>query len=147
MTRLRLAEHSDVDALVEMGAEMIAGSSFAPMGYAPEKVAEFVRRAIDQGFAAVSEDADALTGVILGDVVEPWYSQHRMGVEHVLYVRPQYQGTRAALMLATAWIRWCRSQGAKQLRPGTAAGSPAADRLYAALGFRPVGSLYVMDGN
>lgn len=143
MTRLRLVEEGDIPALVEMGAEMIAASSFAPMGYAPEKVADFVRRVSREGLAAVSVEGDTITGVMLGDVVEPWYSAHRMGVEHVLYVRPQYQGSRAALMLVRAWMQWCSDEGALQLRPGTSARSLAADKLYTALGFERVGSLYV----
>lgn len=143
MTQLRLIEEVDIPTLVEMGAEMIAASSFASMGYAPEKVAEFIRRVSVSGLAAVSVEGDVITGVMLGDVVEPWYSANRMGVDHVLYVRPQYQGSRAALMLVRAWMQWCSDEGAVQLRPGTAATSEAADRLYAALGFKRAGSLYV----
>lgn len=145
MTRLRLAEESDIPTLVEMGAEMIAASSFAAMPYSPEKTAESIRRDIEHAFAAVSVEGDTITGVILGDVVQPWYSEHAMGLEKVLYVRPQFQGSRAALMLVKAWAAWCLDSGALQLRPGTSAGSAAADRLYEALGFERAGTLYVMN--
>lgn len=145
MTRLRLAEEADIPVLVEMGAEMIAGSSFAAMPYSPERTADFLRRCIAQAFAAVATEGGNITGVILGDVVRPWYSEERMGTEYVLYVRPQFQGSRAALMLVKAWAAWCLDSGALQLRPGTSAGSAAADRLYQALGFERVGTLYVMN--
>lgn len=142
MTVIRAVENEDIPALVEMGAEMIAASSLAPLGYSPEKVAAFIPRC---GFAAVTVEGDELSGVMLGDIVEPWYGTHRMAVEHVLYVRPQFQGSRAALMLARAWIHWGMELGATQLRPGTAATSEAADRLYVSLGFERAGTLFVMN--
>ena len=145
MTSIRAAQEGDVDTLVAIGEEMLAGSSFAPLHYSPLRVAAFVRRCIAEGFAAVSLQGDEITGVVLGDIVQPWYSEDRMGVEHVLYVRPQHQGSRAALMLVRAWMVWCFECGAKQLRPGTSAGSAAADRLYAAMGFERTGALYVMN--
>lgn len=146
MTRLRLAETSDVPEIVQLGEDMLTSSSFAPMGYSREKVAAFVQRVIDSGFAAIAATDDGSTaGFILGDVVEPFYSEHRMGVEHVLYVLPRYQGSRAARMLVDAWSQWCIDSGALQVRPGTSAGSAAADRLYTGLGFERVGSLYVMN--
>lgn len=145
MTRLRLAEEADIPTLVEMGAEMIAASSFAAMPYSPEKTAESIRRDIEHAFAAVSVEGDIITGVILGDVVQPWYSEQRMAVDYVLYVRPQYRGTRAAVMLVKAWAAWAVDSGAKQLRPGVSTGDPQAERLYEALGFRRVGAVFMMD--
>lgn len=139
--RLRKATQEDIHAIVGMGPGMIAESSFAGMSYSPEKVA----RAITEcGFACVAVDGDVVAGVILGDIVAPWFSEDRMGTERVLYVRPEYRGTRAALMLVKAWIVWCWECGAKQIRPGTSATSEAADRLYRAIEFEPAGTLYVM---
>lgn len=145
MTHLRLAREADIPAIVSMGRDMFAESSFAPLTYAPDRVAEFLRRGLTTGLLMVTEDGGDITGFMQGDVIVPWYTTDAMGVEHFLYVRPQSRGTRASLMLLKAWIRWCQDSGAKQLRPGTAAGSPEADRLYQALGFEPVGALYVMN--
>lgn len=145
MTTIRSATESDIPALVAMGRDMLGESSFRVMIYSRERTADMIRRCIEGGFAAVSVEGDDLTGVILGEVVQPWYSDECMGIEHVLYVRPASRGTRAALMLVKAWARWCFDCGAKQIRPGTAAGSEPANRLYQALGFKPAGVLYVMD--
>lgn len=145
MTKLRLIEEADIQAVVDMGAEMFAGSSFAPLGYAPEKVADFVRRVADSGLAVVSVEGDEITGLMLGDVIAPWYSAHRMAVDHVLYVRPKYRGSRAALMLVKAWVRWALECGVTQIRPGVSTGDPRAEQLYAALGFQRVGSVFLMD--
>lgn len=146
MTRLRLATEADIPTLVEMGVGMFSGSSFAPMTYSPEKAAQTMAHGIQTAFLAVCvTDDGVITGAIQGDVIEPWYSTDRMGVELFLYVRPEHRGSRAALMLVRAWLRWCVSSGAKQIRPATAAKSPEADRLYQALGFEPVGALYVMN--
>jgi L-amino acid N-acyltransferase YncA len=147
VTKLRLATEADIPTLVEMGVDMFAGSSFAALTYAPDKAGEFMRRGIKGAFLAVSVEGEggAITGCIYGDVIEPWYTSDCMGIEHFLYVRPEHRGSRAALMLVRAWIRWCVSSGAKQLRPATAAKSAEADRLYRAVGFEPVGQLYVMN--
>jgi L-amino acid N-acyltransferase YncA len=147
VTRLRLATEEDIPTLVEMAAVMHATSSFAPLAYSPEKMAQSLAQGIRTAFVAVSvDDADgAITGAIFGDVVAPCYSTDRMGVEIGIYVSPERRGGRGALMLVAAWVRWCVASGAKQIRPGTAATSPAADRLYRGLGFEPVGQLYVMN--
>lgn len=146
MTKLRLATPEDVPAMVEFGAQMHAESSFSPMDFSREKAAATLLHGIKTAFVVLSlDDAGEITGGLHGDVVEPWYSTDRMGVELFLYVRPQCRGGRAALMLLRAWVAWCIDSGAKQLRPATAASSPEADRLYRALGFAPVGALYVMN--
>ena len=146
MTTLRKATEADIPTLVEMGAGMFEGSSFAPLTYCPEKAAQTMVHGIRTAMLLVTvADDGTITGAIQGDVIEPWYSSDRMGVELFLYVRPEYRGTRAALKLVAAWARWCVASGAKQLRPATAAKSAEADRLYRALGFEPVGQLYVMN--
>jgi GNAT superfamily N-acetyltransferase len=148
VTRLRLAIEADIPTLLDMGAEMFAGSSFAPMEYSREKAAATMLHGIKTAFLAVSlNDAGDITGAIQGDVIEPWYSTDRMGIEYFVYVRPEYRGTRAAWMLIKAWTLWCIDSGAKQVRPATAATSEAADRMYAGLGFKRAGSLFVMDVN
>jgi L-amino acid N-acyltransferase YncA len=147
MTRIRLADEADIPTIVAMGRDMFAMSSFAPLTYAPEKVAAFLRAGMDTGLLMVAEEEGEIAGFMHGFVATPWYSTDRMGCESFLYVRPQSRGTRAALMMLRAWVRWCQEAGAVQLRPGTAASSPEADRLYQALGFEPVGALYVMNRN
>lgn len=146
MTKLRLATPEDVAEMVECGAQMHAASSFSPLSFSREKVAQNLLNGIETAFVALSvDDAGRITGGLHGDVIEPYYSTDRMGIELFVYVRPEARGSRAALMLLRAWIRWCVASGAKQIRPATAAKSPEADRLYRALGFEPVGALYVMN--
>lgn len=146
MTKLRIATEADIPTLLDMGADMFAGSSFAPLAYSREKSGQTIAAGIKTGFVAVSlNDSGEITGCIQGDVIEPWYSLDRMGIEYFVYVRPEYRGTRAAWMLIKAWALWCIASGAKQVRPATAATSEAADRMYAGLGFKRAGSLFVMD--
>lgn len=145
MTRLRLAVEADIPELVEMGAAMHAESSFAPMAYSREKVAASLLNGIKTALVVLAEDEGRIVGAMHGDVIKPWYSTDRMGIELFIYVRPESRGSRAALMLLRAWVKWCAASRAKQIRPATAATSPDADRLYQALGFTPVGQLYVMN--
>lgn len=146
MTKLRIATEADIPTLLDMGADMFANSSFAPMTYSREKAAATMLHGIKTAFLAVSlNDAGEITGAIQGDVIEPWYSTDRMAHELFLYVRPEYRGSRAAWMLVRAWTLWSIDSGAKQIRPATAATSEAADRMYSGLGFKRAGSLFVMD--
>lgn len=145
MTQLRLIEEADIPEVLAAGREHIASSNYAPMGFDDEKAAGFIRRLMSVGLAAVAVDDGKIVGGILGDVVEPWYSKNRMGIEHVLYVLPEYRGGRAALMLVKAWVRWCLDEGATQIRPGVSTGCVAAEAFYERLGFKRAGGLFVMD--
>lgn len=140
--RLRLVEAGDIPAIVEMGADMVAMGGFAPEDYAPQKVAETIPRF---GFAVVAVDGEQVAGFMFGEVVSPWYGAHRMATDCALYVRPEFRGTMAALMMVKAWMRWAVDSGAKQLRPGVSAGHPSAERLYERLGFKRVGAAFVLD--
>lgn len=147
MTKLRLAEEEDIPELLEMGRAHVAASNYAPMGFDDQKAGAFMRKLLVGAFAAVAVSDDGrIVGAIFGDVVEPWYSTHRMGVEHVIYVRPECRGGRAAWMLVQAWVKWCWAEGAMQIRPGVSTGSDDAGAFYERLGFKRAGALYVMDG-
>lgn len=145
MTQLRLIEEADIPEVLAAGREHIASSNYAPMGFDDEKAAGFIRHLIVNGLAVVAVEEGQITGGILGDVIEPWYSTNRMGVEHVLYVLPQHRGGRAALMLVRAWVKWCLDSGATQIRPGVSTGCEAAEAFYERLGFKRAGGLFVMD--
>lgn len=145
MTQLRLIEDSDIPEVLAAGREHIASSNYAPMGFDDEKAAGFIRHLIVHGLAAVAVEDGQIAGGILGDVIEPWYSRNRMGIEHVLYVLPQHRGGRAALMLVRAWVKWCLDSGATQIRPGVSTGCEAAEAFYERLGFKRAGGLFVMD--
>lgn len=145
MTRLRLIEEADIPAVLAAGRAHIADSNYAPMGFSDAKAEPFIRNLMAHGLAMVSENNGLITGGLLGDVVEPWYSEHRMGIEHVLYVLPEFRSGSAAMMLVRAWAQWCLDSGARQIRPGVSTGCVAADAFYARLGFKRAGALYVMD--
>lgn len=145
MTRIRQIEEGDIAEVLAAGREHIAASNYAPMGFDDEKAALFIRHLMENGMAIVAVDGDRIVGGLLGDVIAPWYSAHRMGIEHVLYVRPDCRGGRAALMLVQAWAKWCWAAGAKQLRPGVSTGCDQAGVFYERLGFKRAGALYVMD--
>lgn len=146
MTKLRLAEEADLPTILEMGEDMFANSSFAPLTYSRSKSGQSILHGMKTALVIVSlTDDGEITGCMHGDVIEPWYTEDRMGIEYFVYVRPEYRGTLAAWMLIKAWVRWAVDSGAKQIRPATAAVSEPADRLYKRMGFSPAGSLYVMN--
>lgn len=91
----------------------------------------------------VTETARELVGMMVASVFEPWYSQEKMAVEELLYVKPEYRGGRAAFMLVREFVTWAGRSGAKHIRAGASTGTgDAAEKLYRHFGFEYVGGNY-----
>lgn len=143
--KLRPATPEDIPALCELGRRMIAEGSYSAFEYSPDRVAGFLGPLISHGFAWVGEADGGLVAVMLGDVITPWFSENRMGVEYVLYLDPQHRNGMAAARLIGRWAQWCKDRGAVQLRPGVTTGNEAANRLYERMGFERAGAVFFMN--
>lgn len=143
---IRRATFDDIDAMVELAAPYLAGSSWSPMIYDRVKTHDFLYDLIeDNGFLVVVERDGQIIGGMVGDIIQPWFSNDLMGIEHILYVHPDHRSGRIAYQLIKAWMQWCIENGAKQIRPMISSGNFGADRLYQAMGFKPVGGAYLLD--
>ncbi|MDP3164367.1 MAG: GNAT family N-acetyltransferase [Hydrogenophaga sp.] len=142
---LRPATPDDIPGMLELGRRMIAEGSYSTFEYSPDRVAAFLVPLISHGFAWVGEADGGLMAVMLGDVVTPWFSQERMGVEYVLYLDQQHRSGMAAARLIGRWAQWCKDRGAVQLRPGVTTGNESANRLYERMGFERAGAVFFMN--
>lgn len=142
---IRKATEQDIPSLVEMGKALHDESTYKAVVYSPERVAETCKLMISHGFAMVSEKGGEVVGVMMGDVVTPWYSTDRMGFDYTLYIKPEHRNGITVMRLITAFEAWCKSMGAKQIRPGIGTGIVSVAKLYKSLGYRSVGEYFLKD--
>ena len=142
---IRPAKSEDIPRLLELGQMMIQDSAYSVFSYSEEKISSFLPALITHGFAWVYESGGKVRGLMLGDVVSPWYSVDRMGIEYLIYIDPQYRSGLVASKLIFKWMSWCKEQGAIQIRPGVSTGDDSISRLYERLGFGKTGATYALN--
>lgn len=143
---IRRANVSDIETMVELVVPYLAESSWSRMEYNKNKTRDFLFDLMeDKGFVVVAERDGKIIGGMVGDIIRPWFSDDLMGIEHILYVHPDYRMGRLPYQLIRAWAAWCKDNGAKQIRPFISSGNFAGCRLYEAMGFKSVGGAYLME--
>lgn len=142
---IRRATMQDLGALIAMGADMHAESTFAPMRYDPRHLGEFLVNLIASPngavFLAVADDAPV--GLILCTCNASFFGPDRTACELAFYVRPEHRGSQTAMQLLRAYVEWAKQQGAVRINAGNSAGM--LDEQYVRLlehaGFTRAGSL------
>lgn len=142
---LRQATLDDLPGLIVMAGDMLADSDYAPFDVSAERFERFATPLITHGFAMVKESGGELVGAVLGDVITPWYSTRRMGVEYAVYIRPDKRNGLTAARMVSQWVKWCKAHDAVQCRAGISTGNMAIARLYEAMGFRRSGTSFILD--
>ncbi|MFA5135688.1 MAG: GNAT family N-acetyltransferase [Patescibacteria group bacterium] len=143
---IRKATREDIPVMVELAAGYLQHSSYAPLIYDKIKTHDFLEELLDEnGFLVVSERNGQIVGGMVGDVITPWFSNDKIGVEYILYMHPDYRTGRDAYRLIRSWVEWCKYQGVKQIRPAISSGINRGERLYQAMGFEAVGSNFLMN--
>lgn len=142
---LRAATIEDLPELVRMAGDMLANSDYSAFDVDAERFERFAGPLITHGFVIVCEVDGQVVGALLGDVVTPWFSTKRMGVEYALYLEPEHRNGLTAARMIGRWVQWCKEQGAVQCRPGISTGNFQAARLYEALGFKQCGMAFTKD--
>lgn len=137
---IRTATDEDVERILDLGEEMQRDSVYQYISHNRSKAAKEVRWTIRNGCLPVLEINGRVEGFMMGYVRAPYFSDDVVGFEEILYIDPAHRAGRNAPRLIAYWIDWCVRHGAKYLKPGTACGDPAADRLYEAMGFTRSGS-------
>lgn len=142
---IRNAIESDIPKLVAMGQALHDETTYKHVTYSPERVAETCRLMMLNGFLMVAEKDGEVVGVMMGDVLVPWYTTERMGIDMTLYIYPEHRNGMIALRLIKRFEEWCIAMGAKQIRPGIGTGDLSVAKLYQALGYKSVGQWFLKD--
>lgn len=145
---LRMATLDDLPAIVVLGRQMHASSTYAPMDYDPDRVKETVACLLDKSqFVVVAEDTNGqVVGGMLGTVTQSWFGQDMVANDLALFVSQDARGGMAAVRLLKAFVQWAKLAGAKQIRPGVTTGHVRAEQLFDKLGFTRCGASFVMQG-
>jgi GNAT superfamily N-acetyltransferase len=144
---IRNATHDDIPTMIALGAAMHAESRYARFPWNSEKVSALIAALIDSddGLALVTDDGDgALTGGMLAAIEDSFFGEARFACEFAVFVRPDARGGIAAARLLRAYAQWARDSGADLVQAGITTGVnvEASARLYAGVGFQPIGTLF-----
>ena len=96
-------------------------------------------------FVAVQDHE--IAGGIVCLTTKDWFNNQIIAFEQVFYVKPEYRGTRAALLLIDVFLNWSRQMGAGRVQCGTTTGinTESCVRLYKHFGFNEYGILLDME--
>jgi GNAT superfamily N-acetyltransferase len=144
---IRDATEQDLDAIVELGLEMHAESSYRDLRFDPGKVRSFMSGLIVTQYVRVYEKDGQLLGGMAGLITPTWFSDDLSATDIALMVSKEHRGSLIAVRLIKDFVRWATDRGATQIRPGVTTGAvgDAGARLYEALGFEAVGTTYVLN--
>lgn len=143
---IRKATIDDITRMVDLAGGYLITSSYAQIEYDKNKTQDFLEELLaENGFMVVSERDGQIVGGMVGDVIQPWFSCDKIGIEYILYMHPEYRAGRDTYRLIRSWIEWCKHQGVKQIRPSISSGIQGGERLYQAIGFDIVGSNFLMN--
>jgi len=149
--RIRDATIDDIPALVRLGAQMHADSTFADMDYDEQTTGRTVLTCIesDDQIALAAETGDGdIVGGFLGASGPSFFGRDRVSFDLATYVEPSNRGGCAAYCLLRRYLEWAESLGCKRINIGNSAGMD--DRLFVRLterlGFQRAGSIMFKRG-
>jgi GNAT superfamily N-acetyltransferase len=146
--QLKVAELSDVDALVHLGYLF---TQEAP-NYKNHKFnADLARQHFEQviqgnGVAFILENGLDVVGGFVGRIASDWFCDTRIAFDDALFVMPKYRKTRAAYLLVRAFIEWAKEMRVDRIQCGTTTGieESACIRLYKHFGLTHFGTVLDM---
>lgn len=142
---IRSATLSDIPWLLEAGA--LAQQEAPHYANLPANSADQYKRLVgilqfpDAICIRVVEDH---TGFICGALEPAVWFQAVYAVQNLLWVHPDYRGTRRAWRLVTAFEEWARERGATRIINGVSSGlmEERTSGFYAKLGYLPMGPTF-----
>lgn len=141
--QLRVANENDIADLVEMGRQLITEApNYSERPFNGEALKQNLQSVLDgTGAIFVVISNSNIVGSIVCLTTKDWFNDDLIAFEQVLYVKPEYRGTRAPLMLIDAFVEWAKSMNADRIQCGTTTGiqTKGCLRLYKKFGFREHG--------
>lgn len=130
----------DIADVMHMGAEMHAESpNYRKLPFDPIKVGAWAAMHIREtnmcAFGARSAQGE-LIAVIFGSINPTYFGEALVATEDALYVDPAFRGSRAAIRIVRAYLRWAEEQGAARavITPSTGINEAPACSFLSKLG-------------
>lgn len=117
---IRVAEVSDIPALVKLGEQSHAESRIPQVSYSANKFERVMRSSLietarDLCCVFIAECKGSIAGALIGSVKEYFFSRARTAATYVFYVLPQFRGGALSLELIETFQEWARDKGAHEL--------------------------------
>lgn len=150
MAKIRLAEHADVEAVVELGAMLHAESpTYRPYTYSRQKARAVARSCIGSLLAPpadsvlfVADEGGEVIGMLGGYLTEGLFVDGMLiASDYTFFVRPDRRGTMAAPRLLIAFEQWAKGMGATHIYPSvsTRIDDERIVAFYEAMGYQHTG--------
>ncbi|QIG74319.1 N-acyltransferase protein [Rhizobium phage RHph_N65] len=116
---VRLALEEDTDAIIEL-ARMNCEISTPHLTFSPEKVRETVQSYLEYASPTmfVVEHNREVIGLLVATINEYRHADGLYTTSEVIFVKPAYHGSRAAILLVRELIRWSERLGAIEITGG-----------------------------
>jgi GNAT superfamily N-acetyltransferase len=149
---VRRAEAGDLSALLALGREMRSESAIPFPEIDEEAARDMLALLGGLYFVAVAElvsnnGSKEIIGLLTAQPMmlvfsREWFVQH-----DILYVRPRWRGSRAAILLIRALERWADEVGSKRVVLGVHTGlvTERTGRFYERLGYQHMGGNYMKE--
>ncbi len=152
MVQIATPDIEHVHHLVDLGEMMQSETIFSDRPYIRENVARFALMCITDPYnwfikIGLSDDG-APAGFFVGKIVADVINNDINGEEAYFYVKPEYRGTRLAIMLMRSFEKWLIDQGdIIDVRLGTTSGVNAdkTGAFYEKMGYNRVGGVYIKE--
>lgn len=150
MAKIRLAEHADVEAVVELGAMLHAESpTYRPYPYSRQKARAVARSCIGSLLAPpadsvlfVADEGGEVIGMLGGYLTEGLFVDGMLiASDYTFFVRPDRRGTMIAPRLLIAFEQWAKGMGATHVYPSvsTRIDDERIVAFYEAMGYQHTG--------
>ncbi len=150
MAKIRLAEHADVEAVVELGAMLHAESpTYRPYPYSRQKARAVARSCIGSLLAPpadsvlfVADEGGEVIGMLGGYLTEGLFVDGMLiASDYTFFVRPDRRGTMVAPRLLIAFEQWAKGMGATHIYPSvsTRIDDERIVAFYEAMGYQHTG--------
>lgn len=142
MVKVRRATPDDLLEVFKLGAAMHAEGEFSSYTFNAEKTLNTIAGWDNGGDRAlfIADNDGEVIGMMAAVLTDSIFSDDLCAMEHILYVRSDKRGSRAAYLLVKAFVQWAHDSNAKHIRAGVSMGSGgSAHRLYEHFGMKHVG--------
>lgn len=137
---LRFAGLNDIDAILDLAKELYKDSPYSPLSVNPVKVRATLEKIIVESkgeyVILLSVDGQEIVGVLVGYVYSPVFSDDRIAIEMLWYLKPEHRSGNRGVDMMDAYEYWAKGVGAKVIQYGYLSSSPEGMlKLYRRRGF------------
>lgn len=146
LVTVRHANKRDLPEMIRIIKELHQASSYRDIHLSEIKSANFLSRCIGEEdrltLAAISE-AD-LIGILIAEIDWYFFSEQKLAVDVLFYVRPSFRGSRAAVQLVREYKNWAIEKGAREICLSTTTGvePDRTAKFFSRNGFNIVGTIH-----